>query len=170
MRKLWIGLCLTALCIWGVHQYIQTDDHNPNGYSQGEQAPDFQLTNLKGSTVALADYAGKTVVLNFWATWCEPCRDEMPHLQKFYEIHGDSVTILAVNYTQTETRKKNIAAFAEDFGITFPMLLDEDNKVVPLYGVHVLPVTYIIEENGIIQHKITGGVTYEWLVNRLQER
>ncbi|MDS8877070.1 TlpA disulfide reductase family protein, partial [Streptococcus pneumoniae] len=96
------------------------------GLSQGQTAPDFTLTDQNGDTVKLSDYRGKKVILNFWATWCPPCRAEMPHMQEFHENNTDGdVVILAVNLTAQDNGEEAIRSFIDEFGLTFSIPMDE---------------------------------------------
>ena len=125
-------------------------------------APDFFLRTLNGRSVRLSDYRGKTVVLNFWASWCPPCRREMPDFQTLWEERGpsgpDDLVILAVNLLPEDT----IAAaegFVDEFGLTFPILLDTSRgEVSRRYGVQALPATFFIDRDGIVRTTALGSV------------
>ena len=127
-----------------------------------QPAPDFFLRTLNGRSVRLSDYRGKTVVLNFWASWCPPCRREMPDFQTLWEERGpsgpDDLVILAVNLLPEDT----IAAaegFVEEFGLTFPVLLDTSRgEVARRYGVRALPATFFIDREGIVRTTALGSV------------
>lgn len=112
----------------------------------GEAAPQFTLRSLKGEPVSLADLRGRTVLLNFWATWCIPCVAEMPALQRIYKKYGErGFTILAVSADQDV---EVVRSFAEQNGLTFPILLDSDMSVVRSYGVSGFPETFFIDGHG----------------------
>ncbi len=125
------------------------------GDVRGRQAPDFELTTLDGRKLKLSSYRGKAVVLNFWATWCGPCRIEMPwfvDLQKQYGAEG--LTILGVAMDDSDPQK--IAAFASEMGVNYPVLLGTD-KVSEEYGnVEYLPTTFYIDRQGNIVGKSAG--------------
>lgn len=127
------------------------------GLNQGDLAPNFTLTTLDGKTVKLSDYQGKKVILNFWATWCPPCRAEMPHMQNYYEdfAEDEGVEILAVNLTDGDTREK-VEDFVADYGLTFPILMDEEGMAGKTYQAVTIPTSYMIDTSGKIQHKIVG--------------
>lgn len=129
---------------------------------QGDRAPDFQLKTIEGETIKLSDFHGQKILLNFWATWCPPCRDEMPDMQKYHEQHDD-VTILAVNLTESERMIDDIEEFLDEFSITFDVLLDENTEVANLYTAHALPTTYFIDPEGMIQQKVMGGIDYDFI-------
>lgn len=140
------------------------------GINQGNLAPDFELKTLNGESIKLSDLRGKKVILNMWATWCPPCRAEMPDMQKFYEKYKDeNVTILAVNMTTSEKNVDSIPAFLDEFGITFPVVLDEQNEVADIYQVVALPSSYIIDSNGVIQQKVMGPMNDEMMENMIAQ-
>lgn len=128
-----------------------------SGIKVGLKAPDFELETLEGKKVKLSDFAGKKVMLNFWATWCPPCKAEMPHMQKFYEEAGDKIQILAVNIDP----KNNVAGFAEEMNLHFPILLDKNDKVMKMYQILSIPTTYFIDEDGIIRNKFIGAMSLD---------
>jgi len=118
-------------------------------------APDFQTTMPKGEAVSLKDYRGKNVLLTFWATWCEPCKKEMPEIEAAYEAQkGEGLVILAVNFGEKAAEAQ---AFAEKMGLTFPILLDRKINIAEQYGVVSLPVTFFIDRNGTIRERVFGG-------------
>jgi peroxiredoxin len=125
---------------------------------EGAEAPDFELTTLQGETVKLSDYRGKQkVILNFWATWCPPCKAEMPHMQKFYEENKDKgVEILAVNLTNMDKGVEDVKTFVKEYGLTFPIPLDEEGTAGTTYQAFTIPTSYILDENGVITKKIVG--------------
>lgn len=122
------------------------------GLEVGNIAPDFELKSLSGEPAKLSDYKGKKVMLNFWATWCPPCKAEMPEMQKFYEANKENVEILAVNMDP----KADVAGFVKERGLTFPILLDEKNEVNKNYQIVSIPTTFFIDEKGIITHRFIG--------------
>lgn len=127
------------------------------GLSQGAVAPDFTLTDQNGDTVQLSDYRGKKVILNFWATWCPPCRAEMPHMQQFHENNaGGDVEILAVNLTAQDNGDEAIRSFIEEFGLTFSIPMDETGSTAQTYQIRTVPTTFILNTKGEISQKIVG--------------
>jgi len=111
-------------------------------------APSFRLKDLNGKEVKLEDHRGKIVFLNFWATWCQPCRTEMPSMEKLYtEFKDRDFTILAVDIQE---RAKKVRAFKEKFKLNFPILLDPDGSVGSKYGVISIPTTYLIDREGYV--------------------
>ncbi len=120
----------------------------------GRLAPPFVGMALDGSAMSLADYAGQPVMLNFWATWCGPCRNEMPALERAAQRYKGKLTILGIN--QGESRP-TIAPFVEEFGLTFPIVLDEEQAIgADLYEVSGLPTTYFVDKSGVIRRLWIG--------------
>lgn len=121
-------------------------------------APDFTLRGEQGETYRLSAYRGKVVVLNFWATWCPPCRYEMPSMERAHQkVKGEGIVILAVNVGQGEDE---VFAFTGQYSVTFPLPLDRDGTVVKQYPVIGLPTTFIIDPRGMVTHRAVGG--REW--------
>ncbi|MBN4054201.1 TlpA family protein disulfide reductase [Nitrospira defluvii] len=122
----------------------------------GGPAPNFNLNTLEGRPMALTDLRGKIVLLTFWATWCEPCVKEFLEIREAYEALKDhGLVVLAVNAGE---RPELIRTFIRQQHITFPTLLDPKVKVASLYGVAGLPVSFFIDENGIIRERVLGGI------------
>ena len=115
----------------------------------GRAAPAFRLRALDGSLTALTDHRGQYVLLNFWASWCGPCRGETPELQEFFERQSPGLVVVGVNQQETvETARE----FAEAFGVTYPIPLDTDGQVSSAYRVSTgLPVSFLIDPEGVIQ-------------------
>ena len=125
--------------------------------ASSNSAPDFQLDNLRGEAVSLAQFRGKPVLLNFWASWCGPCRQEMPFLQEIYEnqeLQDTGLVILAVNIGESPATAER---FMEAGGFSFPVLLDIDNSVAGKYNVRGIPATFFIDKDGIIKDVNVGA-------------
>lgn len=121
-------------------------------------APAFALRAEDGTTHRLADYRGKVVVVNFWATWCPPCRYEMPSMERAYQkIKRDDIVLLAINVGESEDE---IFEFTGRYPVTFPLLLDRDGAVISRYRVIGLPTTFVIDPRGRVTHRAVGG--REW--------
>ncbi len=122
-------------------------------------APDFTLPLIKGGEATLSDYRGKVVLLNIWATWCNPCREEMPSMEQFYQnMKGKPFEILAASI---DTRgSTDVEPFAKQLGLTFPILLDADKKVNNLYQATGVPETFIIDKNGVVRDHVLGPVNW----------
>lgn len=144
---------------------VATDDGVLGGLEVGQRAPQFELETTEGQPVSLADYAGQQVILNFWATWCPPCREELPELIEFGEDTG--IPVLGVNATKNERLgKRDVDAFLQEVPVSFPILLDETGTVEKTYRVVALPTTYVIGPDGIITAKQVGPVDFDWLHDR----
>lgn len=130
---------------------------NMGGLKVGAKAPDFELKTLAGDTVKLSDLKGKKVMLNFWATWCPPCKAEMPAMEEFHKEAGDEVVILAVNIDP----HLDVKAFVDENGITFPIPLDAEDKVNETYQVLSIPTTYFIDTKGNIGNKYIGAMNLD---------
>ena len=123
----------------------------------GNQAPDFQLPSLDGQTVSLSNFQGKPVLINFWTTWCPPCRAEMPFIQQIFkdeEWSDKGLVILAINIGESPSTVKR---FIESYGFSFPVLLDTRGDVALKYGIRPIPVSFFIDKDGIIQVKVIGA-------------
>jgi peroxiredoxin len=122
----------------------------------GAIAPDFTLTNLVGEEVSLSDFRGRPVVVNFWATWCVPCRREMPAFQRAFEAYqADDLVILALDLEETAAQ---VEPFVEELGLTFEVLYDSQGEVNDTYQVTGLPRTVFIDRQGVIRHIQVGEV------------
>jgi len=140
---------------------------------EGFLAPEFTLESLSGDQISLSDMRGKVVVLNLWASWCPPCRAEMPALQRVYqENHERGLEVLAVNITAQDNLAA-VEAFVQEFNLTFPILLDTSGKVGKAYIMRAFPTTFFIDQEGVIQRVIVGGpmseVTLQSTVDQLLE-
>lgn len=136
----------------------------------GFRAPDFTLKTPSGESHTLAELQGQAVLINVWATWCPPCRSEMPAIQKMYEEYrDDGFVVLAVNNT-AQDNPFDIPSFTQEYGLTFPVLLDETGEVVRMYQVRSLPSSYFINRQGIITEVVIGGPMSEALLRtRIEE-
>lgn len=124
---------------------------------EGFSAPDFTLDLMGGGQVTLSELRGKVVVINLWASWCPPCRAEMPAIEKAYQAYRDlGVVVLGVNTTYQDS-EADAAAFVREYGLTFPILLDRDGSVSQRYALSGLPTTFFIDRKGIIRSVIVGG-------------
>ena len=122
-------------------------------------AYDFSVNDIDGTQYRLSDYRGKVVVLNFWATWCPPCREEMPAMNRaHHKLQNDKVVILAINVGEDED---TIFEFTGNYPVDFPLLMDRDGKVIKSYPVMGLPTTYIISPTGIVTHRTVGGRVWD---------
>ena len=137
------------------------DALNPTGEAPaaetGRAAPAFRLRSLDGSVAELADYRGKYVLLNFWASWCGPCRGETPALQAFFERESPGLVVVGVNQQEGPDTAR---AFTEQFTVTYPIVLDRDGQVSGAYRVSTgLPVSFLIDPDGVIRRVHLGALT-----------
>jgi peroxiredoxin len=144
----------------------------PVGVRVGQRAPDFTAHTLDGQTVSLSDYRGKVVLLNFWATWCGPCRQEMPDFQTIYDLHkADGFVVLAVNYTAMESDLDDVGTFVDELGgVSFPIALDESGAINESLYRDVIggyPTSLLIDTNGVIVHTYSGIVQGQELLETL---
>ncbi|MFS0753056.1 peroxiredoxin family protein [Oceanobacillus sp. 1P07AA] len=193
MKKIIISVVLLAMFGYAVYDLVKSEDNDTTtsnteelntegnqststsevestdatvGLEVGNLAPDFKLQTLNGETVKLSDFRGRRVMLNFWATWCPPCRAEMPDMEKFYQ--EKDVTILAVNLTETEASMQDVHDFVEEFGLTFPVLLDKKIEVATTYQIRPIPTSYMIDSNGVIRYQAFGALNYEMMVSEFE--
>ena len=150
------GLAMLVWLVAGTNQ-DKSSETTPALPLKGNIAPDFSLPSLDGKNVQLSDFAGQVVVVNLWATWCPPCRAEMPMLNVYYEAFRDEgVTILAVN---SEEDAATVKQFMQTHGFSMPVLLDSQSDVFALYQATGLPTTVVIDREGRIQYVHTGEIT-----------
>lgn len=124
----------------------------------GYLAPDFRLPDLAGKPTALSDYRGKPLLLNFWATWCPPCRAEMPDLERFYQLHGDQIGLLGVNWGEPQA---TVLVFLKKLKISYPNLLDEGGTAFVKYQLTGIPTSFFIDAQGLIRGISVGPMSTE---------
>ncbi|MEH7307655.1 thiol-disulfide oxidoreductase ResA [Neobacillus drentensis] len=125
----------------------------------GGQAPDFALVDMQGNKHQLTDYRGQGVFLNFWGTWCPPCKKEMPYINNQYHQYKDKgVQVLTVDIQESELA---VNQFAERLKLDFPIMIDTDKEVMNTYGIDPLPATFLIDKNGKVVKYYTGELTEE---------
>jgi peroxiredoxin len=126
----------------------------------GFKAPAFTVRNLKGHRVQLADHKGKVVILNLWATWCGPCRVEMPGMENLYRRYrSQGLEILAVSLDKGSSDK--VQTFADEYQLSFPVLLDSDGQVESRYASFTIPTTYVIDKKGMVVAEVDGAKNWE---------
>ena len=136
----------------------------------GHPAPDFMLQTAVGQTIALADYVaaaggtGQPVVLNFWASWCGPCRVEMPNFQRANVQFNGRIAFLGINQGEDS---QTVTDFGNEFSVTYPLLVDQDSEVNRLYEVRSLPTTLFIDHNGIVREVVIGILSEAVLQDRI---
>lgn len=175
---LWsIGIVLAVLLFVGayfLYDYL-SDNYKPDNLADSpadtEQqnvntAPNFDAVDQNGKSVLLSDYFGKPIVLNFWASWCPPCKSEMPHFEAAFKKNPD-IQFLMVNVTASDTMS-DAKAFINKEGYTFPVLYDTSGEAAYIYNATSLPTTYFIDENGTIVTYAVGMLSAENLDKGLQ--
>ena len=126
-----------------------------------EIAPDFALGDLSGRTVRLSALRGKVVLVNVWTTWCPPCREEMPSMERLYQrLRDRGLELLAVSQDDAGT-KDEVAPFVREVGVTFPVLLDPQREVGSRYGVWGYPETFVVDREGRIVERVIGPRTWD---------
>ena len=135
----------------------------------GHPAPDFELAGVDGKTIRLSDFKGRPVIVNFWATWCAPCRAEFPEFQQAAVDNADRLVIIGVNNTSAD-QADLVPGFLEEFGITFPIVLDTpDGATVEAYRILGLPTTVFIDSNGIVNEVFTGPLNKAYIESKISE-
>jgi peroxiredoxin len=136
----------------------------------GFLAPDFTAKTLKGETVRLSDLRGKVVLINIWASWCPPCRAEMPAIEHTYQVNKDNgFVVLAVDSTVQDTAT-NAQTFVDENKLSFPILMDTTGEITRLYRVQSLPTSFFIGADGIIREVVVGGPMAQALLSSRVER
>ncbi|RTR31041.1 redoxin domain-containing protein [Robertmurraya yapensis] len=144
------------------YEKIEKPNDLPVGLEVEERAPSFELTTLDGEKITSEDLKGKRVLLNFWATWCPPCKEEMPDMQKLYEEYKDEdVVVVGVNVTSTEKNREDVEKFVKEYQLTFPILMDEIGEVTHQFEILSFPTTYFIDSDGVIRSKVIGALSKE---------
>lgn len=170
------GVLLAAVAILGILQNrflldgspvadrsgIQPDLINPPSPDPqaGKLAPDFELDRVEGPKVKLSDFAGHPVLLNYWATWCPPCREELPLIQDRLERYSPDLVVLTINAGEDPETVKN---FIQQNAFSFHVLLDPEWKAEALYGIYAYPTSVFIDREGLIQARYVGGMSAEIL-------
>ncbi len=153
--KLVIGL-LSLVILAGAFALVWLQSSKYEPLMVGKVAPDFELPDLTEQDVRLSDYRGKVVFLNFWATWCKPCKEEMPSMEVLYrQFKDDGLVVLAVSIDRVTT-KDDIPPFVKSMDLSFPVLIDSWGQTDKRYKLMGVPETYIIDQEGVLREKIIG--------------
>lgn len=157
-----ILLILTAAIIFAL-----TSKKETKVLAAGDKAPNFELLDMNGEKVKLSDYEGQGVFLNFWGTWCPPCKKEMPYIEKHAkEFRDKGVQVLSVNIGESEFK---VNTFIEQYGLTFPVLIDKNKSVSRnSYNVVPLPTTMLIDKNGVIKQIVTREMSEAEIVSLME--
>lgn len=136
-----------------------SSEETDSGENAAETAPDFTMTNASGEEIKLSDFFDKPVVLNFWASWCGPCKSEMPHFEDAYQKYGEDINFVIVNLTDgTRETVENASDFIEEQGYTFPLYFDTNTEGAMTYGTYSIPVTYFIGADGVPVAQANGAL------------
>ena len=167
MKKIILGAVLLVLIIAGASFAYDrfADDYAPSEVidpvekpeTEKTEAPDFTVFDMDGNEVKLSDFKGKLVIANFWATWCGPCRSEMPGFDAVYKEYGDKIVFLMVNLPEGETAE-DIRRFVKEGGYTFPVYIDSKNDAAITYGINSVPATLFVDREGFIAGAISGAM------------
>jgi thiol-disulfide isomerase/thioredoxin len=169
MKKLWAALC-AALLFFSCANRTEAQDHSQNLtdafraagiplLAKPVEPKAFSLSLLKGGTAELSAYKGKVVLLNFWATWCPPCRNEMPSMETLYKrFKARGLEILAVDCAEG---KAAVEQFIQNNNYSYPVLLDTSGEVSGLYGIEAIPTTFILNREGKIIARIVGALRWD---------
>lgn len=140
----------------------------PGAAAHAEQ-PGFALPDLQGEVHELSDYRGKWVVVNYWATWCPPCLDEIPELVAFHDAHApDKAVVLGINYEEAD--RDYLEGFVEQYFVSYPILIGELKAKTPFGLLYGLPTTYVVSPQGEVVESHTGGVTQQYLERVIDEQ
>lgn len=163
MQRRWPLLIVMALlAAFALYQYNGKDRNAAAPAAEakpkkGYAAPAFELPDLDDRTVRVGGPSDKVVMINFWASWCGPCIQEAPDLQKLHERYRDGMTLIGVNATKYD-REREARQFVDEFGLTFTVLMDREGAVTDLYNVEQFPTTLLVDRDGVIRERVTGVI------------
>lgn len=178
MLLLVLGLAMLSLagCVGSDRNFTPSAAAPPSGQTNapvrvstgprvGNQAPDFVLKDVDGATVRLSDFRGKPVMVNFWASWCPPCKEEMPDIEKSYQRHkGEGYVFLGVDMKEDV---KTVKDFVTRYGYTWTFLLDPDSQAINTYFVSGVPETFFIDRDGVIRDYKIGAMSASMIESSL---
>ncbi|MGM9966918.1 thiol-disulfide oxidoreductase ResA [Rummeliibacillus sp. POC4] len=158
-KRLYTRIVILAVLVAAIAYTVYNTAHKDDVQllKIGDNAPDFSLVDLNGETHKLSDYKGQGVLLNFWGTWCKPCKKEMPAINNQYkQFKNQGVQILGINIAQSNLE---VSSYADKLGVEFPIAIDKTKSVMRAYNVDPLPTTVLIDKDGKIVKIITGEMT-----------
>jgi peroxiredoxin len=158
-KRLYTRLVILVVLVAAIVYTIYTTAHKDDIQllKVGDDAPNFSLIDLNGETHKLSDYKGQGVLLNFWGTWCKPCKKEMPAINEQYkQFKGQGVQVLGINIAQSDLE---VSSYSDKLGVEFPIAIDKTKSVMRAYNVDPLPTTVLINKDGKIENIITGEMT-----------
>lgn len=158
-----LGVLLVALVFALYSSFVK----DPNAVKVGKTAPNFSLERLDGGELVLSDLRGKGVVLNFWGTWCEPCKAEMPALQKKYETYKDQgLEVVGVNIGESPI---TVEPFIKQYGVGFPIVLDRKSQITKLYRIGPIPTTFFISPEGKVEEIYIGQLNEALIASKVEK-
>jgi peroxiredoxin len=165
-HRLWF-VGILVLLLFTAAACSGADPVRSKGVKEGNQAPDFTLESLDGGKVSLSQFSGQVVLVNFWATWCPPCRAEIPDLETAYQSHWqDGLVVLGVDVSES---REAVEPFVKELEMTYPVLLDEAGHVFKAYRVSGLPMSVIVDREGVIRVRHTGQLAASQLERYLAQ-
>lgn len=161
MKKGWTSIAIILILI-GFIFYMNQAETTPREARPevGFLAPDFTLTNESGQDVTLSQFKGKPVFINLWASWCPPCKEEMPYIQEAYTKYKDQVVFLGINETGADNKEEAID-FMKSNNYEMPILFDYDLAISNIYRANTIPTSFFIDKEGVIKVKHRGAMSYE---------
>ena len=166
MKKGWVLVLLAAILLLVAACKTSPNEGAREAAEIGAIAPAFTLKNTEGAEIALADHRGQVVLINFWATWCPPCRQEMPGIQAMFEAHQGDLAILAID---NDEPLPLVLEFQKEFGLTFDILMDPAARVQTQYMIRSYPTSLFVDKNGIIRFIHIGLMTESQLGDYLSQ-
>jgi thiol-disulfide isomerase/thioredoxin len=159
----WIaGAAIVAIVLWQFLRPQSATQATGPAALQGQVAPSFAVPSMSGATSQLAAYRGRVVVMNLWASWCPPCRAEMPDLQRLYQTYKtQNLIVLGVDQGESAQR---VGAFAQSLGIHYPILLDQQQQYGRVYAALGLPTTILVDRSGVVVRGFDGPLSYQQMV------
>ena len=163
-----VVLLALALLLWTTRQQmLSAVSAVQSGAQEGSLAPNFTLPTLGGGSITLSQLRGRPVYLNFFTSWCPACRAEAPELEKLHQVLGSRAVIIGVDMTISERSVRDVETFRQQFGITYPIALDQTGAVSTMYLVKNIPLQVFIDRNGVIRSMSTGQMSYQEMYGAL---
>lgn len=167
IRRPWVAGAGIAIVALGALTLVRLFPVEASGVEVGDPVPAYSAPDLSGREVAFADYLGDVVLINVWATWCGPCRVEMPSIQASYERYRDrGFTVLAVSIDAGRGYGEKVADFVDEYGLQFPILLDPDGRITRLLRTVGVPETFVLDREGRIVKRLIGASDWDSEANR----
>jgi len=157
-----VGGILVLIVIVGVLALAKPFRFEPRGIEVGDRVPEYTAVDLAGSVVSFEDYLGEVVLVNVWATWCGPCRVEMPSIQAAHEHYRDrGFTVLAISIDAGPGHREKVMEFAEEYELDFPILLDPEGKIGRIFQTVGVPETFVLDREGRIAKRLIGATNWD---------